>query len=613
MAGRIRNEDVQALRERADIVEVVSSYTALKRAGARMKGLCPFHQENTPSFTVDPGQNLYHCFGCQAGGDVITFLREIEGFDFPEAVEHLARRMGFTLHYEELSSGQRRSLGERTQLQELNAAALAFYRDVLLGPDGEVARDYLKERGFGREDAERFELGFAPNEWDRLSRHLITQGADQRDITRVGLAITSDRGGLRDRFKGRLLFPIKDAGGDVIGFGGRILPGIEYGDFEPPKYLNTAETPLYHKSKVLYGLPQARSTMARTGQVLICEGYTDVMALHQAGITNAVATCGTAVGEDHVRVLTRYVHQLVLAFDGDAAGAGAAERAWRIAKAFDVDVRVLLLPVGQDPADVVRSDEGADGLRTRVAHAEPVVPFAIRRTVDAHDLATQEGRTSALQAAVGLLGDVADPDLRRQYARTEIADRVGVSIEFVQRTAARAGVSLDQHEGIAAVAAGRPKTTSRGPLGRLASGRVRLERAALRIALQHAELLPDAWYELEDGDFTHPTARGVFGAIMAAGGPGVTLASVLDGATDDDLRDVIRGVALEEDPLAADAEHAVATIQRLLLPRVESEIARRKAAIAQRNAGTDAHGFEAAFREILVLEERARALRATTD
>jgi DNA primase len=332
VAGRIVKDDIETLRQQADIVAVVGDYTTLKRAGRSFKGLCPFHTERTPSFTVTPDGNFYHCFGCQASGDIYDFLMRIEGLAFPEAVEALARRSGFALRYEQLSAREQRAIGERSRLVAVTAAARDFFAAQLYTDEGEVARDYLKTRGFGRRDADTFELGFAPNRWEALSRALTAQGVDPADLVTVGVSVRTDRGGLRDRFRGRLMFPIHDPGGDVIGFGGRILDGLDHGDFDPPKYLNSNETPLYRKSRVLYGIPQARTEIVRAGTVLVCEGYTDVMALHQAGIANAVATCGTAVGVEHLRMIARYAQRVVLAFDGDAAGVKAAERAWEAAR-----------------------------------------------------------------------------------------------------------------------------------------------------------------------------------------------------------------------------------------------------------------------------------------
>ncbi len=292
MAGRILKEDIDALRQQADIVAVIGDYTSLRRAGKSFKGLCPFHTERTPSFTCTPDGNFFHCFGCGASGDIYDFLQRVEGMDFPEAVETLARRTGFPLRYEQLTTRERRAIGERSRLVAVSHLARDHFVRRLLADEGTVARDYLKGRGFGRPEADAFELGFALEAWDDLSRALLADGVEAEDLIAIGVSVRNDRGGLRDRFRGRLIFPIHDPGGDVIGFGGRVLPEIDYGDFEPPKYLNSPETPLYHKSKVLYGVPQARSEIVSRDQVLICEGYTDVIALQQAGFANAVATCG---------------------------------------------------------------------------------------------------------------------------------------------------------------------------------------------------------------------------------------------------------------------------------------------------------------------------------
>ncbi|MGH3440687.1 MAG: DNA primase, partial [Nitriliruptorales bacterium] len=426
MAGRILQEDIEALKQRADIAEVVSDHTQLKRSGARLKGLCPFHQEKTPSFTVDPASGYYHCFGCSEGGDVYSFLEKVEGLTFVEAVEQLARRTGYQLRYEELSAGQKRALGERSRLVAANEAAAEFFHRTLFSEQGEAARAYLKERGFGREEAEHFRVGFAPLEWEALSRRLTGQRFAERELVQAGLALKSNRGGIRDRFRGRLLFPVLDLNGDVIGFGGRVVPGLDYGGREEAKYLNTAETPVYKKSRVLYGMSWARPEVVRTGEVLVCEGYTDVMALHQAGFTNAVATCGTAVGEEHVALLQRYADRAVLAFDSDSAGEKAAERAWELAQAADLEVRVLVMPAGEDPADLVRED-GADIVRELVAAAEPVVRFMLRRAADGH-AATPEGRAAAVDAVAPILAKIDDAVLRDQYTRWAADELVGVGL-----------------------------------------------------------------------------------------------------------------------------------------------------------------------------------------
>lgn len=627
MAGRIRDDDIRALARHADFVAVVGDHTRLQRAGTRLKGLCPFHQERTPSFTVDPQRGLYHCFGCGAGGDVYTFLQQVEGLQFVEAVELLARRTGFQLHYEDLSAGERRALGDRSRWVGLTKAAHAFYRAALYSDEGQAARAYLKGRGFGRDEAEAFELGFAPLAWDRLSRHLVTDGFDARDLVTVGLATRNDRGGLRDRFRGRLLFPIHDVSGDVLGFGGRVLPGLDYGRVTPPKYYNSPESPLYHKQRVLYGLPQARSEVVRSGRVLVCEGYTDVMALHQAGFANAVATCGTAVGREHLRVLARYADQIVLAFDADEAGHQAARRAWAELRALQADavpgagspasaraeVRVLELPAGSDPADVVAA-AGVDALRTAVDGATGIVPFLLARVVAAAELSTDEGRTAALRRALEVLRDEPDPELRRAYARTEIAQRIGISEEFVARTAARSGIELDRHEGVAQVGARSERGAAIADAGRR---RARLERSVLRVALQRPDLLPDEWYDVVAEDFTHPRARDVFVVLAEAGGAGVAFDAILAAAPDDELRQLLRAMALEDLDLPADPELAARAARDLTRSVLVDRLVARQQALTRElervHPASDEsrwHDLNAAWQD---LERRRRALVASDE
>ena len=616
MAGRIVREDIERLRESARLVDVAGDYTKMQRAGARWKGRCPFHDEKTPSFTVEPSRNLYHCFGCGKGGDIFDFLQSIEGIDFVEAVEHLARRMGVTLRYEQLSAGQQRALGKRTTLVGVNRAAMEFFRERLMADEGIVARDYLKSRGFGRGEADRFGLGWAPNEWDALATTLGDR-LDRSDLQQAGLVAPNNRGGLRDEFRGRLMFPIRDASGDVIGFGGRIVPGVDYGDFDPPKYKNSRETPLYRKTQVLFGIHEGRPEIVRDGIVLVCEGYTDVMALHQAGVGNAVATCGTAVGSRHLQILSRYAQRVVLAFDGDAAGVRAAERAWdeahRLGEDVALDLRVLVLPEGRDPADVV-ADEGGDALRARLDDAMPVVPFVLRHRISEHDRTSAEGRDAALKAALDVLGREPTPELRREYARAEIADPLELSFEFVAKSAGRAGVEIDQNEGIARPSA--PRRDGRRSVG-AGADRARLERRVLRVVLQRPELLPEAWYEATIEDFTHPTGQAIFAALERAGGAGVLLDAVLDAAADDDVRAVIREVALEDDDLLGldDQEvvgqFAADVVRGLLLPRARQAVQEATESLARLNP--DADGFMESQQQVKELSERLQQLQPARD
>lgn len=629
MAGRIVKDDIETLRRQADIVVVVGDYTTLKRAGRSFKGLCPFHTERTPSFTVTPDGNFFHCFGCDESGDIYDFLMRIEGLEFPEAVEALARRTGFSLRYEELSARERRAIGERSRFVDATQAAQDFFVKSLYSDQGKVARDYLKARGFGVEDAKRFELGFAPNEWEAMSRALTADGVKAEDLIAVGVTVRNDRGGLRDRFRGRLMFPVHDPGGDVIGFGGRILDALDYGDFDPPKYLNSPETPLYKKTRVLYGVPQARADIVRAEQVLVCEGYTDVMALHQAGFANAVATCGTAVGVEHLRMVSRYASKVVLAFDGDEAGVKAAERAWEGARELSaagggsLDLRVLVLPDKTDPADLVR-EVGAEGLRHAVDHATPVVPFVIGHRLADADMSSEGGRTAALRATLEVVGREPDPDLRREWARTEIADRIGVAYDFVAATARRMNIELDRHQGVAV-------TTTRDPDRRGGAGGgidrsvAQRERDALRIAIQRPELLPEEWFELEESDFQHPVARTLFVALRDAGGPGVDLDAVLEQAADDAARSILRRLALEDDPglpdidvttestrREADVAPLVAAerVRRLLAERIARQEQQLRARLGALHHVNDADELLRVQRELLALQQRRRTLRA---
>ena len=623
MAGRILKEDIDALRQQADIVAVIGDYTTLRRAGRSFKGLCPFHTERTPSFTCTPDGNYFHCFGCGASGDIYDFLQRVEGLDFPEAVETLARRTGFPLRYEQLSNRERRAIGERSRLVAVSHLARDHFVRRLLGDEGTDAREYLKTRGFGRTEADTFQLGFAPEAWDDLSRALVADGVEPEDLIAIGVSVRNDRGGLRDRFRGRVIFPIQDPGGDVIGFGGRVLPGIDFGDFEPPKYLNSPETPLYRKSRVLYGVPQARSEIVARDQVLICEGYTDVIALNQAGFANAVATCGTAVGAEHLRALARYTKRVVLAFDADRAGMAAAERAWEAVRELTgsgttaLDLSVLPLPEGRDPADLVR-EVGADGMRDAVAAARPVVPFLIAARLGQADLSSEQGRVAALREALTVLGQEADPELRRGWARSEVARPLGLAYDLVVATAARQGIVLDAVEGVATTRAARPTRRDAAAVGPdPAVTDARLERSVLRVVLQAADLLPPVAGELSATSFRHPSATAVWRAIAAAGGPGSATDAVLAAAEDDLVRDVVRGLLLEEDPAASDEEpdlrrRAATDLVHRLIARdlVEQEQALRER-LATHDAGGDPEGVLSLQRELQELAARRRALRGT--
>ncbi|MFN8019791.1 MAG: DNA primase [Acidimicrobiales bacterium] len=407
----ILDEDVQRVRESADIVQVISAHTQLKKQGANWTGLCPFHGEKSPSFSVNPDKGVFYCFGCQAKGDVISFVRDIDHLDFQGAVEFLAAKSGIALRYADRNEGERREA--RGKLREAMEAAVEWYHQRLLtGDDAGAARRYLRERGFDGETVRRYKIGWAPDDWDQLVKALPFSPKVLRD---AGLGRESKRGGTNDFFRARVLFPIFDPQGDPIGFGGRMLPGGR-----PPKYQNTPETALYRKSKVLYGLNWAKDEAVRANQVIICEGYTDVIGFAQVGLARAVATCGTALTDEHVRILQRFAPKLVLAFDPDAAGQAAADRVYEWERKHEVEVEVAALPPGGDPADLARSNP--DALRASVEHAQPFLGFRIDRILAAADLRTPEGRGRAAEVALAAVAEHPNEFVRDQYVMA-IADR----------------------------------------------------------------------------------------------------------------------------------------------------------------------------------------------
>ena len=418
MAGRIRDEDIALVRERSAIDEVVGEYLQLRSAGGgSLKGLCPFHDEKTPSFNVTPARGLWYCFSCAEGGDVIKFVQKIDSLSFVEAVERLAARAGLELRYEQGGQVPGREHSQRRRLIEAHKAAAEFFTERLHGAGAATARAFLAERGFEQADAERFGVGYAPAEWEALTRHLRGRGFTEQELLAGGLA-TQGRRGAMDRFRNRLIWPIRDLTGDVIAFGARKLNPDEDG----PKYLNTPETPLFKKSSVLYGADLAKRDIAQRRQAVIVEGYTDVMACHLAGVTTAVATSGTSFGEDHVKILRRLlmdadwqVAEVIFTFDGDAAGQKAALRAFHLEERFATQTFVAVQPDGLDPCDL-RLKQGDAAVRELIARRQPVYEFAVRSELARHNLDTNEGRLAALDAAAPIVARIKDRGLRDRYA-----------------------------------------------------------------------------------------------------------------------------------------------------------------------------------------------------
>lgn len=499
MAGRIREDDVSHIRHSSRIDDVVGDYVQLKSAGGgQKKGLCPFHDEKSPSFHVTPSKGFYHCFGCQSGGDVISFVMKIEHLSFTEAVERLADRMNYQLTYEE---GQTRTGGsDRKRLLEANRLAALFYQEQLQQPGpAQVGREFLQSRGFDKAAAAKFGVGYAPDEWDALSQHLKGRGFTDAELELAGLTKPGQRGHI-DRFRNRLVWPIHEISGDVVGFGARRLSEADTG----PKYLNTPETPIYKKSALLYGLEMAKKEIAKKRQVVVVEGYTDVMATHLAGIETAVATCGTAFGDEHIRILRRLLMdddafrgEVIFTFDGDEAGQKAALRAFDDDQKFVSQTFVAVEERGLDPCEL-RIKDGDTAVRDLIARRVPLFEFAIKSKLKLFNLNTAEGRVSALKECAPLINKIRDKALRPEYVRS-LAGWIGVDIELV-----RDAVGRGSRESVGASRSGLEKS----------SPTYLLEREVLKSILQRSEL-SQSWPELMAEDFDDEALQSVFTAIAA--------------------------------------------------------------------------------------------------
>lgn len=427
----IIDEDIERVRAAVSIVDVVQQYVALRKTGRNWVGLCPFHAEKSGSFNVREETARYKCFGCQAGGDVFKFVQEIEHVDFVASVEKLAARAGITLTYS--SGGESQDRQRRKKLIAAMEAAVEWYHQRLLtSSDARAARDYLRERGLAGDVARQFRLGYAPDDWDLLSRHLRDQGVASDVLHDVGLAFTNKAGRLQDSFRARVMFPIFTDTGDPVAFGGRVLPGSS----DPAKYKNSPETKIYFKSKTLYGLNWAKNDVVKVDQVIVCEGYTDVIGFHRSGVTRAVATCGTALTEEHVRILKRFASRVVLAFDADAAGQGAAEKFYEWEKKYQVQVAVARFPDGKDPGDLANSDPTA--LARAVDDAMPFLGFRVNRVVAAKPLRSPEDRARVAEQAMAVINEHPDVNVRKLYAG-EVATRVGLPVADLSRMAEKRG------------------------------------------------------------------------------------------------------------------------------------------------------------------------------
>ncbi len=664
MAGRIRDEDIRLVRERSAIDEVVGEYLQLRNAGGgSLKGLCPFHDEKTPSFNVTPARGLWYCFSCSEGGDVIKFVQQIDNLNFAEAVERLAARAGLDLRYEQGGQVPGQEQSQRRRLLQAHRAAADFYSERMAGADAVAARAFLSERGFELTDAEQFGVGYAPADWDSLTRHLRGRGFTEAELILGGLAKEGRRGPI-DRFRDRLLWPIRDLSGDVIAFGARKLSAVDQG----PKYLNTPETALFKKSSVLYGADLAKREIAKRRQAVIVEGYTDVMACHLAGVTTAVATSGTSFGDGHISVLRRLLMdesqfrgEVIFTFDGDAAGQRAALRAFGMEEKFVTQTFVAVQPDGLDPCDL-RLKHGDGAVRELVAQRVPLFEFAVRSVLGQHDLETAEGRLAALDAAAPIVGRIKDRGLRQLYAVS--LDRwLGMMDEafVLSRIGAHAGPAPGQGR----PAQGRPGqgrgAQGRGAQGQGAQGRgapggraqgspaqagsgpgpagvpvqgsprdqeerydprdpvIQVQREALKLAVQRPALCGPSFDALGAACFTAPVHAAVFELIAGCGGTSAADGSrewaerLRTAAPDDRARGFVTQLAVE--PLRApradgepDARYADAVLARVEELAVSRQIAAIKSRLQRLSPVAEPTEYNRMFGDLIALEGRHRVL-----
>ncbi len=601
MSGRIKDSDLAYVRDRSPIDEVVGEYVQLKNAGGgQKKGLCPFHDEKTPSFHVTPSKGFFHCFGCQTGGDVIAFVMKIDHLTFTEVVEKLAERIGYQLTYEAGSTGSAPT-GKRSRLVAANAAAARFYQEQLKSPDAAMGRDFLEKRGFDGESVRSFGVGFAPKEWDALTKALRAEGFTIEELTLAGLIKEGQRGPI-DRFRYRLVWPIHDITGDVVGFGARKLASDE--EDNGPKYLNTPETPIYKKSQLLYGLDRAKKEIAKSRQVVVVEGYTDVMAAHLSGITTAVATCGTAFGDDHIRILRRLLMdddsfrgEVIFTFDGDAAGQKAALRAFDDDQKFVTQTFVAVEPNGLDPCEL-RQKSGDGAVRDLIARRVPLFEFAIRTEIKKFDLTTPEGRVSALNSTAPLIGKIRDASLRPEYVRT-LAGWLGMDVEVVtaavKKNASKGG-SVKSEESV--TSNWRPDPNE---------PRLALEREVLKVRLQMPALARQ-WSEVEPNAFSHPAYERLRNYIDTQKNLESIDVSKIDG---EELRSFVTELLVE--PVRTQGEisdrYVSSIMARLNEVALSRSIAEIKSSLQRLNPVENEKEYGETFAKLVEMETKRRALR----
>ncbi len=602
MSGRIRDTDVSYVRDHSPIDEVVSDYVQLKSAGGgQKKGLCPLHDEKSPSFHVTPARGYFHCFGCQEGGDVIAFVMKIDHLSFTETIERLASRIGYQLTYEQSSGGPKAPTVQRSRLLEANNQASIFYQEQLQLPTASHARELLIKRGFDKTASQSFEIGYAPDQWDALSKFLLGKGFSAEELLLAGLTKEGTKGAI-DRFRNRLIWPIRDISGDLVGFGARKLASDE--EDTGPKYLNTPETSIYKKSQVLYGLDKAKKEIAKKRQVVIVEGYTDVMAAHLAGIPNAVATCGTAFGDEHIRILRRLLMdddafrgEVIFTFDGDAAGQKAALRAFGDDQKFVTQTFVAVEPSGLDPSDL-RQEMGDAALRDLIARRVPLFEFAIKSSIKQFDLGNADGRVQALNAAAPLIGRIRDTSLRPEYARS-LAGWLGMEVEVVM-AAVKKNTSTRSTSVDAALAGEQWRPDPSEP-------RLILEREVLKVRLQMPALFRN-WPELEKNAFSHPAYIKLREFIDTQED---LMAVNLEATDSDELKSFITELMVE--PIRTDGEisdrYVSSITARLNEVALARSIAEVKSSLQRLNPLESESEYNQMFSRLVEMEAKRRALR----
>ncbi|WP_435212031.1 DNA primase [Streptomyces sp. bgisy034] len=627
MAGRINDEDVKAVRDAVPIDAVVSEYLQLRNAGGgNLKGLCPFHDEKSPSFQVSPSKGFFHCFGCQEGGDTITFVMKVDHLTFSEAVERLAAQAGITLRYEEGGYNPSHQRGERIRLVEAHKIAADWYMEQLAtGPEADTGRQFLAERGFDQAAAQHFSVGYSPQGWDHLTRYLRGKGFTDKELLLSGLSQEGRRGPI-DRFRGRLMWPIRDIGGDVVGFGARKLYEADNG----PKYLNTPETAIYKKSHVLYGIDLAKKDIAKASRAVVVEGYTDVMACHLAGVTTAIATCGTAFGGDHIKILRRLLMdngsaRVIFTFDGDAAGQKAALRAFEDDQKFAAETYIAIAPDGMDPCEL-RLAKGDEAVSDLVEPRTPLFEFALRQIVVRYDLDTPAGRAAALDEAAPIVARIKNSGAQHEVA-VQLAGMLGIlDTQFVVKRVAQLARWARERGGRGQAPTSRggqqqydaaPAPRTSGPALTLRNPVYATERELLKLALQRPELVSPAFDAYGVDEFTAAPYAAVRQAIMDAGGAeyGIQdaqeyLVRVRDAAPDDQVRAMVTELAVEAIMRrTVDENYAGEQLVTVRRRAVERRVRDVQSRLTRLGAGGDPAQLASVQNELWVLQQYDQALR----